>query len=583
MKPDKAVAAGLQRVDITERVRGTIVARIAHVRIVCAATLVATLLGGCVDDGTTDDCVPGDLTCSDLGSTGKEDGPVTAGGMPLLPAPGGTGALSPWGGSDAARWRPEAIMANSVSQALNEAWSRTDVAEAVVATPVKMLSSSLYEFGDGQSNAAPSFEGWREARPPVVATLLTLKNSGGLKMLLRADHALPNNDTTWELTYTVNGARKTVSLPITRNAAGDGLAEWTVPAELGWDSPTSGQTVLVRPSTWGDWFPITFRFPVRSIAALKSEIMPGLTTFADGGSVEDHEGVSAQTHPGPGTPFERLRSRTFNPAYNQTPYMPASIHALFPMGNRQVVTGVGMGWTWVADAPAAPFKIMYTCFDKRQASLEASAPDGGVASGGGWHRIGDNAETVLNDLEASPLALGSAIAIPLRPSELPSGGFAYGLTDVATVRWVRPGEAFVTPRAVDDHVNHHWYFFHGSKPVCTEEWVHPCRPTNFGFACDDQTAVTFHADNATTSFGQNVFVLGDARELGAWNAAFNALKLTPSPYPTWKRTVFLPRNATVNYKFIKKDGSNNATWEGGGNRTFTVPNAATASAGGTWQ
>ena len=40
---------------------------------------------------------------------------------------------------------------------------------------------------------------------------------------------------------------------------------------------------------------------------------------------------------------------------------------------------------------------------------------------------------------------------------------------------------------------------------------------------------------------------------------------------------------TVQYKFIKKDGSNNVTWENGGNRTFTVPNTATAETGGAWQ
>jgi len=44
-----------------------------------------------------------------------------------------------------------------------------------------------------------------------------------------------------------------------------------------------------------------------------------------------------------------------------------------------------------------------------------------------------------------------------------------------------------------------------------------------------------------------------------------------------------PRGSTVQYKFIKQDGSNNVTWEGGGNRTFSVPNAASAQAVGTWQ
>lgn len=541
--------------------------------------ILLAAVGCATDPKLAADCTPGDLTCTHV-STGKADGVTTTSGMPYLPAPGGTGALTPWGGTDPARWRPEAIMANAASQALNEAWSRTGVTDAIVAMPVHMLNSNFYEFGDGQANVAPSFESWSESRPPVVATLLKL-SGGGLKMVLLADHALPNSDATWDASFTVNGQTRTVSLPITRNSAGDGIAEWDVPAELGWDDPRSTQVVFVHPHTWGDWFPIMFRFPVRSIPSLKSEIMPGFQTFADGGDVQDHEGVSMQTHPGSGTPFQRLSAHTFSSAYNQMPFTPTDIHAQFPYMNHDYVTGVGMGWTWVANVPAAPFKIMYTCFDKRNPQAEATAPDGGVPSGGGWHRIGDNAETVLNDLEADPLVLGSAIADPANGAT-PTGGFSYGLTDVATVRWVKPGEAFVTPKAVDQHFNYHWYFFAGDKPVCTEEWVHPCRPTNYGFACDDQSAVTFQVDGATTSWGQNVYVAGDAAQLGAWST-YGAIALRPTAYPTWTGTVFLPRGATINYKFIKKDGSGNVTWEGGPNQTFTVPDAATSSTSGTWQ
>ena len=537
-----------------------------------------TLVAACATDPKLPpDCTPGDLSC-DHTHSGKADS-TTSGGMPFLPAPGGTGALTPWGGTDATRWRPEAIMANAASQALNEAWSRPGVQDAIVAMPMHMLNSNYYEFGDGQANVAPSFEGWHESRPPVVATLVKL--ASGTKLVLLADHALPNSDATWDASYTINGATRTASLPITRQANGDGVSEWDVPAELGWDDSRSTQVVLVHPHSWNDWFPLMFRFPVRSIADLKSEIMSGFQTFADGGDVQDHEGVSAQAHPAASTPFERLSAHTFSPAYNQTPFTPSDIHAQFPYFNHNYVTGVGMGWTWVANVPAAPFKIMYTCFDKRNAQAEAAAPDGGVPSGGGWHRIGDNAETVLNDLERGPLVLGSALAMPLT-TPLPSGTYSYGLTDVATVRWVKPGEAFVTPRALDQHFNYHWYFFAGDKPVCTEEWVHPCRPTSYGFACDDVSAVDFSVANATTSWGQNVYVAGDAPALGTWNP-FGAMPLQATSYPTWSGTVFVPRNTNIQFKFIKKDASGNVTWENGNNHVFAVPDAATSSTTASWQ
>ena len=94
--------------------------------------------------------------------------------------------------------------------------------------------------------------------------------------------------------------------------------------------------------------------------------------------------------------------------------------------------------------------------------------------------------------------------------------------------------------------------------------------------------VTFRADNAVTTFGTNVFVVGDAPSLGAWNAA-NAVPLAPTAYPTWTGTVTLPRGANVSFKFIKKDGAGNVTWESGDDRHFTVPNAATGATGGPFR
>ncbi len=170
-----------------------------------------------------------------------------------------------------------------------------------------------------------------------------------------------------------------------------------------------------------------------------------MQTFADGGAIVDHEGVSAQAagFNGP-SPYVQLSSHDFGGRY-VGPFQPTDIHAVFPWNGHHYVTGVGAGWTWVAERPTAPFKIMYTCVDERHADAEATAADGGVPSGGGWHRIGDPAETVLNDLEAGPIALGSAMNNPLPAPLLPAGGFAYNLSDVATVRFVQPGEAFITP------------------------------------------------------------------------------------------------------------------------------------------
>jgi hypothetical protein len=410
---------------------------------------------------------------------------------PVLPSASGTGDLSPWGGTDSSRWRPEAILANATSDALNRAWALPGVRDVVVAVPVKMFASQFSEFGDGQLNAVPAFGSWNAPRPQVVATMIDFTNAPR-KVQLRFDRTLALTASSFVVAYYVGGTRKTVELPITRGPEGDFEAEWLVPSEVGFDLLGNAAGV-VHPKDWNDWFPLWFRMPVRPIAQLNARNV----SFADGRNIFDREGVSVQSQTSSmQTPFELLAAHSFAATYNNgqsgrnvVAYNPGDIHARFPVDGGMVTTGVGQGFTWVADERPAGFKVMYTCFEGRRPDLEASAPQGGVASGGGWHFIGDPAETILNDLEAAPLVVGAAMTNPFGPTGLPSGGFSFGESDVVTVRWLHPGEAFVTPRGatVDDghggrlvQDNLHWYFFSGKKNVCTEELVNTgAVPQNF--------------------------------------------------------------------------------------------------------
>ena len=504
---------------------------------------------------------------------GTSEAPLT-GKMPLLPWAGGTGAQTPWGGTDASRWRPEAILANAMSQALNDAWARADVTDAIVAVPVKMQNSGFREFGDGQANAAPSFEWWHESRPPLLATLVRFK-SGPATVSFRLDHALPIPTGDFDVRYLVAGAPTVVRLTAQKDGSGDWRADWTLPPEADLGDPRFSTTFLVHPANWADWFPLWFRFPVRPIADLLATVPQGLRSFTDGGGIVDHEGASIQSTGFQGqSVLARLFAHDFRGQYSG-PFQPASIHATFPWNGHTYTTGVGVGWTWVANQPPAPFKILYSCFEHRRPDEEAAAPDGGVPSGGGWHRIGDPAETVLNDLEDGPIALGSAMSYPIPGSLLPSGGFAYNLSDVATVRFVQPGEAFITPSGGSftdgngttwDQSNFHWYFFQQSRDVCTEELVHPFRPTaSFDFAGPTH-AVTFQIDNATTRWGQNVYVVGSSPELGGWDAR-KAARLSPASYPTWSGTVQVS-SGPVQLKFVKVDGAGSVTWESGPNHVI---------------
>ena len=84
------------------------------------------------------------------------------------------------------------------------------------------------------------------------------------------------------------------------------------------------------------------------------------------------------------------------------------------------------------------------------------------------------------------------------------------------------------------------------------------------------TAGAGFAVNASTVFGQNIYVVGDNAALRNWNTA-DAISLSPAGYPVWTVEIAMPAGTAFQYKYIRKDGSGNVTWESGANRTATVP------------
>ncbi len=95
------------------------------------------------------------------------------------------------------------------------------------------------------------------------------------------------------------------------------------------------------------------------------------------------------------------------------------------------------------------------------------------------------------------------------------------------------------------------------------------------------TAVNFNVTYSNTVAGQDVYVLGNTAQLGAWNAA-NAIKLSGSAFPKWSGTINLTSGTAVQYKYIRKDGAGNVLYEGGANRSFT-PTGTNLTRTETWQ
>ncbi|GAA4965748.1 carbohydrate-binding module family 20 domain-containing protein [Kineococcus glutinatus] len=96
-------------------------------------------------------------------------------------------------------------------------------------------------------------------------------------------------------------------------------------------------------------------------------------------------------------------------------------------------------------------------------------------------------------------------------------------------------------------------------------------------------AVSF-AVGATTTYGQNVHLVGSSPQLGAWDPA-KAIALSSAAYPTWRTTaaVDLPANTRFEYKYVKKNPDGTYTWEGGANRTYTTGASGSVGLSDTWR
>ncbi|KAL0956261.1 hypothetical protein HGRIS_002415 [Hohenbuehelia grisea] len=93
-------------------------------------------------------------------------------------------------------------------------------------------------------------------------------------------------------------------------------------------------------------------------------------------------------------------------------------------------------------------------------------------------------------------------------------------------------------------------------------------------------SVTFNVQ-ATTQFGENIFLTGSADALQSWSPD-NALALNADRYPTWSVTVNLPANAAIEYKYIRKfNGA--VTWESDPNMRLTTPSSGSFTVNDSWR
>ncbi len=70
--------------------------------------------------------------------------------------------------------------------------------------------------------------------------------------------------------------------------------------------------------------------------------------------------------------------------------------------------------------------------------------------------------------------------------------------------------------------------------------------------------------------GENIHIVGNIPELGSWDVNQSTEAMHNPNYPVWFLPVSVPAGTTIQFKFLRKNGGS-TTWEGGANRSFTVP------------
>ncbi|TCD63303.1 hypothetical protein EIP91_005684 [Steccherinum ochraceum] len=87
---------------------------------------------------------------------------------------------------------------------------------------------------------------------------------------------------------------------------------------------------------------------------------------------------------------------------------------------------------------------------------------------------------------------------------------------------------------------------------------------------------------ASTTYGENIFIVGSVARLGSWDPAA-ALPLFPTSYPNWTIPVPFAPNASIEYKFIRKEIDGSIIWECDPNRKVKAPTSGSTNVITTWR
>lgn len=166
---------------------------------------------------------------------------------------------------------------------------------------------------------------------------------------------------------------------------------------------------------------------------------------------------------------------------------------------------------------------------------------------------------------------GNTVTISGRGFGNTVGSVKFGTTSATITSWSDSCIKFIIPSVSAGYYN---------IKVTTSSGLYTGDYSQFKVLTGNQVAVRFKAKNATTTYGQSIYIVGNCIELGNWDTSkavgpfYNATSSIAS-YPDWFFDLSVPAGTSLEFKFIKKDSAGNVVWEGGTNHIYTTPTNTT--------
>ena len=95
--------------------------------------------------------------------------------------------------------------------------------------------------------------------------------------------------------------------------------------------------------------------------------------------------------------------------------------------------------------------------------------------------------------------------------------------------------------------------------------------------------VKFIINNAYTNIGDEIYIIGNTKELGNWNISKAIKASCIGTYPNWSVTITLPANTNIEFKALKIDKNGKETWQNGSNNKASIKNTTTQELSTTWK